>query len=159
MTLADQSYNQKATDSLLNFETVKYFNAESHEEDRFDKALSFYKDKNIEVAKSLVGLNISQSMIICLGLGSTLYLANWFFINDRLTIGGFVMFNSYTLQIYSPLGFLGTLWRWIRQNMVDVEQILNLLHTNEKILEIENPQKANITKGCIEFKNVSFTYD
>lgn len=59
MTLADQSYNQKATDSLLNFETVKYFNAEKHEEDRFDKALSFYKDKNIEVSKSLVSLNIT----------------------------------------------------------------------------------------------------
>lgn len=159
MTQADQDYNQKATDSLLNFETVKYFNAEKHEEQRFEKALSIYKDKNISVAKSLVTLNISQSLVICLGLGSTLSLANYFLSTDRLTIGGFVMFNSYNIQIYTPLGFLGTLWRWIRQNMVDVEQVLNLLEQNERIPEAENPILSNVTKGQIEFKNVSFTYD
>jgi ATP-binding cassette, subfamily B, heavy metal transporter len=105
----------------LNFETVKYFNAEKHEEERFEKALTIYKEKNISVAKSLVSLNISQSFIICVGLGSTLALANYFLINGELTVGGFVMFNSFNIQIYLPLGFLGTLWRWIRQNMVDVE--------------------------------------
>ena len=69
------------------------------------------------------------------------------------------MFNSYNIQIYTPLGFLGTLWRWIRQNMVDVEQVLNLLEANERIPEPENPVPSNVTKGQIEFKNVSFTYD
>jgi len=88
-----------------------------------------------------------------------LTLANYFIETDRLTIGGFVMFNSYNLQIYGPLGFLGTLWRWIRQNMVEVEQVLNLLDINERIPENENAEKANIKVAQIEFKNVSFTYD
>ena len=112
---------------MLNFETVKYFNAEKHEEDRFSKALTVFKEKNIDVAKSLVALNVSQSVVICLGLGGTLCLAHYFLGEGDLTVGGFVMFNSYNLQIYAPLSFLGTLWRFIRQNMVDVEMVLNLL--------------------------------
>lgn len=97
MSQADQSYNQKATDSLLNFETVKYFNAEKHEEVRFAKALNFYKSKSIKVAQSLVILNIAQAFAICLGLGSTLCLAIRFLEVDELTVGGFVMFNSFNL--------------------------------------------------------------
>ena len=69
------------------------------------------------------------------------------------------MFNSYNIQIYTPLGFLGTLWRWIRQNMVDVEQILNLFELDEKTPEVANPISAEIKTAKIEFKNVSFTYD
>ena len=77
--------------------------------------------RNVSVAKSLVTINISQSFVISIGLATTLYLANYFLGINELTVGGFVMFNSYNLQIYIPLGFLGTLWRWIRQAMVDVE--------------------------------------
>lgn len=80
-----------------------------------------YKMRNVSVAKSLVTLNISQSFVISIGLATTLSLANYFLGINELTVGGFVMFNSYNLQIYIPLGFLGTLWRWIRQAMVDVE--------------------------------------
>ena len=94
---ADHAYNQKATDSLLNFETVKYFNAERHEEKRFEEALMAYKMRTISVAKSLVTLNISQAFVIALGLGSTLALANYFLSIGQLTVGGFVMFNSYNL--------------------------------------------------------------
>jgi len=93
---------------------VKYFNAEKHEAERFEVALEAFKKQNIIVAKSLVSLNIMQALIISIGLCSTLTLANYFVETERLTIGGFVMFNSYNLQIYMPLGFLGTLWRWIR---------------------------------------------
>ena len=77
--------------------------------------------RNVSVAKSLVTLNISQAFVISIGLATTLSLANYFLGINELTVGGFVMFNSYNLQIYIPLGFLGTLWRWIRQAMVDVE--------------------------------------
>ena len=94
---ADHAYNQKATDSLLNFETVKYFNAERHEEKRFEEALMAYKMRTISVAKSLVTLNIGQALVIALGLGSTLALANYFLSIGQLTVGGFVMFNSYNL--------------------------------------------------------------
>jgi ATP-binding cassette subfamily B protein len=91
-TKADQNYNQKATDSLLNFETVKYFNAEEHEEKRFEKALDEYKVQNIIVSKSLVALNIVQALVIAISLGLTLLLANFFCEKGKMTIGAFVMF-------------------------------------------------------------------
>ena len=94
---ADQNYNQKATDSLLNFETVKYFNAEKHEEQRFDVALSAYKYENVKLQFSLVKLTIVQSFLINTQLGISLALAFYFTHEDMLTIGGFVMFNSYIL--------------------------------------------------------------
>ena len=97
MALADHNYNQKATDSLLNFETVKYFNAEFHEEKRFEKALIEYKKRIISVAISLVTLNIVQNFIINTGLASTLSLANYFLSINELTVGAFVMFNGYNL--------------------------------------------------------------
>lgn len=92
-TLADQNYNQVATDSLLNFETVKYFNAEQHEENRFENGLNAYKIQAVKVARSLVGLNVSQSMVISLGLSASLTLAYSFILKKTLTIGGFVMFQ------------------------------------------------------------------
>jgi len=92
---ADNNYNTKATDSLLNFETVKYFNAEKHEEDRFEKALHAYKMESIKVAKSLVGLNNSQSLVINCGLLVTLALAYYFFLQDIFNVGDFVMFVNY----------------------------------------------------------------
>lgn len=135
MALKDAAYSQKATDSLLNFETVKYFNAEEHEEERFLKALKEYKSANITVAKSLVVLNISQAFIIALGLSSSLFLAYYMISDQTLQVGDFVMINTYIIQMYAPLGFLGTFWRFIRQAMVDVELVFELLEINEKIEE------------------------
>ena len=87
-------------------------------------------------------------------------LANYHFGMGELNVGGFVLFVQYNTQIFTPLGFLGTLWRFIRQSMVDVEQILNLLNLNEKIPEAKQPIPAEISSNPrIEFKNVSFTYD
>ena len=159
MTKADQSYNQKATDSLLNFETVKYFNAEKHEEHRFEKSLAEYKRQNILVGLGLISLNISQAICIAGGLAATLSLANYFVSENLFSIGDFVMFNQYNIQIYTPLGFLGTLWRWMKQSQVEVEQVLNLLDIDQKIPEPTAPIEAKVTDGIIEFKNVSFTYD
>jgi len=97
MSKADQNYNSKATDSLLNFETVKYFNAELHEEHRFNKALQFYQAKSIALATSLATLKISKDSVIACSLGLSLALAYYWFSLGRLSIGGFVMFNSYNL--------------------------------------------------------------
>lgn len=143
----------------MNFETVKYFNAEEHEEDRFEKALVEYKMISIKVIYSLVGLNITQSAVIALGLGLCLCLALYHFSLELLTVGGFVLFVQYNQQIWTPLSFLGTLWRFIRQAMVNVEQIMNLLEVNEKIPEAANPISTKIGSGRIEFRDVSFTYD
>lgn len=107
----------------------------------------------------MVGLNISQSSVINIGLAMTMALANYYVSNEWLTVGGFVLFIQYNQQIYMPLSFLGTLWRFIREAMVDVEQILNLLEIDEKIHEVADPITPFITKGKIEFRNVDFTYD
>lgn len=109
-----------------------------------------------------MGLNITQTTVICVGLGMTMSLANYYVglgPEEGLSVGGFVLFLQYNQQIYTPLSFLGTLWRFIREAMVDVEQILNLLKIDEKIPEVANPITPNVSKGKIEFKNVSFTYD
>ena len=97
---ADNNSNQKATDGLINFETVKYFNAEEHEEQRFEVALSAYKKESIKVTNSLVGLNISQTTVICVGLALTMCLANYYVdlgAEDGLSIGGFVLFIQYNM--------------------------------------------------------------
>lgn len=155
----DNNYVQKATDALLNFETVKYFNAEKHEEDRYMEALEQYKYANIRVTKSLVVLGISQNVIINIGLLLNLFLANYMIITGQLVIGDFVMLNAYILQIYAPLNFLGTMWRFVRQAMVDVEQIFELLETDERINEVSNAERSRIDVGEIEFKNVCFNYE
>lgn len=159
MNKSDNNYVQKATDALLNFETVKYFNAEEHEEKRYMDALQDYKKENIRVTKSLVVLGLSQATIINIGLLLNLLLANYMITTGQLIIGDFVMLNVYILQIYGPLNFLGTMWRFIRQAMVDVEQIFELLDTDERIYEVPNPENCFIREGEIEFKNVSFNYE
>ena len=160
MTEKDQNYNQKATDSLLNFETVKYFNAERHERHRFNIALDEYKVQNVKTARQLVILNVTQATIVALGLLGNLSLANYLIQTDELWLGDFVMINTYILQLYAPLGFLGQYYRMIRQNMVDVEFIFALLANDETTPEPDVPEP--LTKdgpGHIRFENVSFSYD
>jgi len=159
LSLADSVYVQKATDSLLNFETVKYFNAEDHERDRFFTSLQIYKEANITVAMTLVTLNILQACCISFGLTVTLMLAYGDIINGKLDVSDFVTFNLYIIQIYFPLGFIGTFWRYIRQNWTDVELVLDILKTNEGIMDAPDAIDANISAGKIEFKNITFTYD
>jgi ATP-binding cassette, subfamily B, heavy metal transporter len=159
MATKDTEYNQKATDSLLNFETVKYFNAEKHEEDRFLKALGEYKHENVVVAKSLVLLNMTQAGIIALGLLAALMIASTKIVGGDFQVGDFVMINTYILQIYAPLNFLGTFWRFIRQSMSDVELVFELLEIDESIKESRKPLPLRIQGGEIEFRDVSFTYD
>lgn len=150
---------QKATDSLLNFETVKYFNAENHERDRFYTSLLAYKESNIVVAMSLVTLNCVQALCISAGLTLTLILAYHDILAGELKVQDFVTFNVYILQIYFPLQFIGTFWRFIRQNWTDVELVLEILKVNEAIADDPDAIEANITAGKIEFKNIKFTYD
>ena len=159
LSIADNNYNQKATDSLLNFETVKYFTAEQHEQERFEKALDKYTIENVKVSKGLYVLNTMQSLIICAGLASILLLGNKYIMDGEMTAGDFIMFNAFNMQIYTPLGFLGYLWKQIRQNMVNVEQVLNLLEQDDIIKEKKETQPPSLKGGSIEFKNVTFTYD
>ena len=151
MSKKDANYVQKATDSLLNFETVKYFNAEDHEQRRFSVSLHQYKKANVTVAKTLVTLNMSQAFVIAAGLTTTLMLAYYDITQGTMKIGDFIVFNTYILQVYIPLGFLGTFWRFIRQSWTDIELVLDILDQNNNIVEDKNPIKANIHSGEIEF--------
>lgn len=132
MMLKDAAYNQKATDSLLNFETVKYFNAEDHEEARFREALMTYKTANVKVARSLVALNVVQAVAIAAGLATNLLVAFGKITEGEMNTGEFVALNAFIIQMYMPLSFLGTMWRFIRQSMVDVELIFELLQVHEE---------------------------
>jgi len=107
----------------------------------------------------MVPLDISQASFISLGLSGTLLLAYRFLLREEITLGTFIMFNGYNMQIYNPLAFLGYLWRQVRQNMVDVEQVLNLLEQDQRIKEPEDPKDFKVKGGVIEFKDCTFTYD
>jgi len=155
----DNTYNQKATDSLLNFETVKYFNAEKHESTRYKAALLDYKITNVAVQRSLFVLNVAQQVVICGGLIFNLLMANMQIQKGQLQVGDFVLINQYILQIYTPLNFLGTFWRMIRQSFIDVDQVFDILSVDESIKDIPNAIKPNFKKGKIEFKNVRFSYE
>lgn len=123
------------------------------------EALKSYKQENIVVARSLALLNITQSGIIAAGLLTSLMIAISKIHGGTFNVGDFVMVNTYILQMYAPLNFLGTMWRFVRQSMADVELVLELLEVDEAIKEPAKPIKASITKGEIEFRDVSFTYD
>lgn len=125
------------------------------------RALSEYKHENIVVAKSLVVLNIGQAFIVAMGLMTSLLVAYSKIVNrsDHFNVGDFVMINTYILQMYAPLNFLGTFWRFIRQAMVDVELVFELLAVDESIKEPSKPLPPSISGGEIEFRNVYFTYD
>ena len=138
---------------------MKYFNAEDHEQNRFQVSLKAYKEANVTVAKTLVTLNMSQAVVIAVGLTATLMLSYNDILNGDMKIGDFIVFNTYILQIYVPLGFLGTFWRFIRQAWTDIELVLDILEQDQAIKEVDDPIKANIHSGEIEFKNVSFSYD
>jgi ABC-type multidrug transport system fused ATPase/permease subunit len=102
---------------------------------------------------------MSQAIVIACGLTATLILSYNDILSNDLNIGDFIVFNTYILQIYVPLGFLGTFWRFIRQAWTDIELVLDILEQDQAIKEEENPIKANIHSGEIEFKNVCFSYD
>jgi ABC-type transport system involved in Fe-S cluster assembly fused permease/ATPase subunit len=118
-----------------------------------------YKQANVVVAKSLVGLNMSQATIIAFGLAGTLLLAYSDIRAGALDVSDFIVFNIYVIQLYFPLSFLGTFWRFIRQSWTDVELVLDILEVDQAIKEKEEPIKADIHSGEITFKNVSFSYD
>jgi ATP-binding cassette, subfamily B, heavy metal transporter len=123
----DTDANQKAIDSLLNFETVKYFNAEAREARRYDGAMEKYESAALKTAYSLAFLNFGQSAIITAGLVIVMVMAAIGVEQGTLTVGDFVMVNAYMIQITMPLNFLGTVYREIRQSLVDMGEMFGLL--------------------------------
>ncbi len=155
----DTDANQKAIDSLLNFETVKYFNAEGREAQRYDRAMEQYEAAALKTAYSLSFLNFGQSVLITAGLVIVMVLAAIGVQNGTLTVGDFVMVNAYMIQITMPLNFLGTVYREIRQALVDMGEMFTLLEQPAEVKDAPDAKPIAVTGGRVELDNVVFGYD
>ncbi|MCT4557320.1 MAG: ABC transporter ATP-binding protein/permease [Pelagimonas sp.] len=159
MNKQDTDANQKAIDSLLNFETVKYFGAESREAARYDTAIQGYQTAAIKTATSLAMLNFGQSLIITSGLVAVMVMAALGVERGALSVGDFVMVNAYMIQITMPLNFLGTVYREIRQSLVDMGDMFDLLEQPRDVDDKPDAKPLNVTGGVVHLDNVAFAYD
>ncbi|SHI81429.1 ATP-binding cassette, subfamily B [Shimia gijangensis] len=155
----DTDANQKAIDSLLNFETVKYFGAEAREAARYDVAMAGYERAALKTSYSLAALNFGQSFLITSGLVGVMVLAAIGVQNGTLTVGDFVMVNAYMIQITMPLNFLGTVYREIRQSLVDMGEMFDLLEQPSEVSDKKDAPELAINGGEISLENVHFGYD
>ncbi|QJF50649.1 ABCB family ABC transporter ATP-binding protein/permease [Roseobacter ponti] len=155
----DTDANQKAIDSLLNFETVKYFAAEEREARRYDSAMAKYEVAAIKTNYSLAFLNFGQSFLITCGLIGVMVLAAVGVQRGDLTVGDFVMVNAYMVQITVPLNFLGTVYREIRQALVDMGEMFNLLEQPAEVTDAPDARPLEVTGGRIELDSVRFGYN
>lgn len=155
----DTDANQKAIDSLLNFETVKYFNAEGLEARRYDGAMAAYEGFAVKTGQSLSVLNMGQSFVITTGLVLVMVMSAFGVKAGVLTVGDFVMVNAYMVQITMPLNFLGTVYREIRQALVDMAAMFHLLSQPEEVTDKPGATTLQVTGGEVEFDAVEFAYD
>jgi ATP-binding cassette subfamily B protein len=155
----DSEANTKAIDSLLNFETVKYFANEAHEAGRFDVALQAYEKAAVKSQTTLAFLNVGQGIIIATGLVAVMLLAGSGVAVGRLTVGAFVMVNAYLVQLYMPLNFLGVVYRNIKQSLIDLESMFRLLDVNAEVKDRPGATALEVRRGEIVFDRVSFRYD
>ena len=155
----DTDANQKAIDSLLNFETVKYFGAEAREAQRYDGAMQRYESAAVKTGLSLSFLNGGQAFIITVGLILVMVMAAMGVQKGALTVGDFVMVNAYMIQITLPLGFLGTVYREIRQALVDMGEMFGLLSQPADVTDKPGAKPLRVTAGEVVFDNVRFGYE
>ncbi len=158
MNEADTQANQKAIDSLLNFETVKYFGAEKREAARYDASMVGYEAAAVKTGQSLAFLNFGQSFIISMGLVVVMVMAAIEVQAGKLTVGDFVMVQAYMIQITMPLGFLGTVYREIRQALVDMGEMFDLLHQPAEITDKPGAPDLKVSGGEVVFEDVQFSY-
>jgi ABC-type transport system involved in Fe-S cluster assembly fused permease/ATPase subunit len=159
MNETDQEANTRAIDSLLNYETVKYFGNEQYEANRFDQALARYERASVSSKASLSLLNIGQATIIGTGLAVLMGMAGRGVIDGSMTVGDFVLVNTYLIQLYIPLNFLGFVYREIKQALTDMEAMFKLLNVNADVKDAPGAKPLEAGPGAIEFDNVSFAYD
>jgi ATP-binding cassette subfamily B protein len=159
MNQSDQDANTKAVDSLLNYETVKYFNNEGHETKRFDTSMEKYAGASIQAQTSLSILNTGQAAIIAIGMGIVMAMTAVGIKAGTYTIGDFAAANAILLQLYVPLNLLGTVYREITQALVDMDAMFRLLHQPQEVQDKPGAQPLKVTGGEIRFENVVFSYD
>ena len=155
----DKDANQKAIDSLLNFETVKYFGAEMREAGRYDAAMEGYEAAAIKTSYSLGFINIGQSLIINTAMVAVMIMSAQDVAAGRASVGGFVAVNAYIMQVMMPLNFLGFVYREIRQALVDMSEMFSLLERPPEVEDKDTATALKVTGGCIEFRDIQFSYD
>jgi ABC-type transport system involved in Fe-S cluster assembly fused permease/ATPase subunit len=159
MNESDTDANTKAIDSLLNFETVKYFTAERREAARYDKAMARYERMSVRTYVSLAVLNAGQAVIFTAGLVAVLLMCVVEIRSGKKTVGDFVFINLMMLQLYQPLNFMGMVYREVRQAIVDIEAMFAILDQNPEIEDVPGAQPLRVTSGDVRFENVEFAYD
>ncbi|OMJ26378.1 Iron-sulfur clusters transporter ATM1, mitochondrial [Smittium culicis] len=159
MNNADNQAASIATDSLLNVEAVKYFNAENYQIEKYDKALAKYHKSGLKTSISLAYLNAGQNIIFSTSLAAMMYMAANGVINGTMSIGDLVMVNGLIFQLSLPLNFLGTVYREMNQAMIDMDTLFNLEKTKPLIGNDESSLEVKDINGSIDFKNVSFAYE
>ena len=148
----------KAVDSLLNYETVKYFGNEAHEGRRYDDSLRRYEEASITSQTSLSLLNIGQNAVVSVGLTAIMIMAALGVQSGKMTVGDFVMVNTYMIQLYLPLNFLGTMYREIKQSLLDMEEMFSLMEVEREIADPAGAPPLKVTQGEVVFENVGFDY-
>ncbi len=159
MNESDTDAHSKAVDSLLNYETVKYFGNETWEARRFDESMAGYEDAAIRTFTSLAFLNSGQAIIFTAGLTTVMVMAARDVSAGTATIGDFVMINAFLIQLYQPLNFMGMVYREIKQGLVDIQMMFELIGRNVEIADRPGAIPLVVPKGEIRFENVSFSYE
>ena len=159
MNRTDSEANSRAIDSLLNFETVKYFGNEGHEATRFDQSMARYESAAVRSQTSLAMLNIGQGAIIAFGMSTVMLLAARGIVNGELSLGDFVLINTFMMQLYQPLGFLGFVYREIKQSLVDMDKMFELIEVQAEVADAPDATALKIRDGEVVFENVDFGYE
>lgn len=158
MNQQDNNAKSKAVDSLLNFETVKYYNAESYEVSRFEDAILKYQVSEWKTQASLAFLNQTQNLIIGSGLLAGSLLCAYFVTEGKFQVGDFVLFGTYIIQLYTPLNWFGTYYRMIQNSFIDMESMFKLFEEEEEVKDEVNAGSLHYREGRVEFENVYFSY-
>lgn len=160
MNELDSSAHSRAIDSLLNYETVKYFNNEDFEAKRYDENLERYRRAALKSQRTLSMLNTGQQLIIAIGLVAMLYRATLGVVDGRMTLGDLVMINAFMIQLYIPLGFLGVLYREIKQSLTDLDKMFVLMEKEREVDDLPGALPLQITASPeVRFENVNFAYE
>ena len=159
MNDSDTDANIKAIDSLLNYETVKYFSAEQREAERYDKSMARYEEASVKAYTSLAVLNAGQAVIFTFGLAAAMVMCAYEIQAGTKTVGDFVLINAMMIQLYQPLNFMGMVYREIKQAVTDIELMFSILAREPEIKDVAGAAPLNVTSGTIRFENVRFAYE
>ncbi len=159
MNESDTDANTKAVDSLLNYETVKYFGAEEREAQRYDRSMEKYERASVKTYTSLAVLNTGQAVVFTLALTGCMAMAAMDVVSGHNTVGQFIMVNALMLQLFIPLNFMGMVYRDIKQGIIDIERMMDVLEMNPEVADKPGAKPLTVTGGGVRFENVTFHYD